>query len=459
MHETLDLARFVADLSYDEMPEEVKLQAMRLFYDFMGNSSYATKTPAGQIITDYAMASTKPGTCTILPFFQGRAEASFAALAMGQLGHGFELDDVYMGTCLHPSGPVCAAALAVAQERGVSGKALLEAVIAGYEVAIRVGLPLGSSHQDWGFHATASFTVFGAAAAAAKVMGLDAEHIAWAFGLCGSMGSGIKQFSKSVSPSMVESLHGGKAAQQGVECAMLAERGFSGPVDVLEGSVGFVKVFRGTKDAEDIDYSKIVEDLGDRYYSMDISIKPNPNCATTLTACQCIEDFKKDPAFRAEDVESVHLKTHHNILQAHMDYTPNSVSAAQYSTPFSMALNIMYDISDPSPFLNDKLNEDPDILAFAQKVTAELDDEIEALFPEHYGNKLQITMKDGRVYEGMYVDYAGSAENPFTYQQIVDKFCGLVELTYDERTAAALEDAMERIPQMTNINELFAGLR
>lgn len=458
MNETMGLARFVEELDYDALPREVQLQAMRLFYDFMGNSSYATKTPASQIITDYAIASAKPGTCTILPDFAGRVESSFAALAMGQLGHGFELDDVYMGTCLHPSGPVCAAALAVAQERGVTGKRLLEAVIAGYEVAIRVGLPVGSSHQDWGFHATASFTVFGAAAAAAKIMNLDAEHIAWSFGLAGSMASGIKKFSKSISPSMVESLHGGKAAQQGVECAMLAERGFSGPIDVLEGTFGFLEVFRGKREKEDIAYEKIVDGLGMTFHCMDISIKPNCNCATTMTACQCIEDFKKDPEFRAENVESVVLKTHHNILQAHMDYTPNSVSAGQYSTPFSMALNILYDISDPSPFLNEKLNEDPEILAFAQKVTAELDPEIDALFPEHYGNKIEITMKDGRVYKGQYIDYAGSAENPFTYEQIVGKFRGLVDLTYGCERAAILVKNMERIPEMRNVCELFAGL-
>lgn len=455
----MDLARFVESLDYDELPQEVQLQAMRLFYDFVGNASYATKTPASQIVSDYALSASKPGTCTVFPVFEGRAEASFAALAMGQMGHGFELDDVYMGTCLHPSGPVCAAALAMAQECGVSGKTLLEAIVAGYEVAIRVGLPLGSSHQDWGFHATASFTVFGAAAAAAKVLGMDAEHIAWAFGLAGSMASGIKQFSKSISPSMVESLHGGKAAQQGVECAMLAQRGFSGPVDVLEGQVGFVKVFRGKRDADDIDYSKICEGLGEKYECMDISIKPNCNCATTLTACECIADFKRDPDFKAEDVEKVVLKTHHNILQAHMNYTPNSVGAAQYSTPFSMALNIMRDVTDPAPFLDEHLNEDPEILAFAQKVTAELDPEIDALFPEHYGNKVEITMKDGRIFKGQYVDYAGSAAKPFSYEQIVGKFEGLVEKVYEPSAAVRLEEKMGKLPQMADVNQLFAGLR
>lgn len=458
MKETMVLAEFVAGLSYDKLPQEVKKMSMRLFYDFMGNSSYATKTEAGRIITDYSLFQGSPGNCMIFPDFTRRCEVSFAALANGLLGHGFELDDVYMGTCLHPSGPVVAAALAVAQDRERSGKRLLEAIIAGYEVAIRVGLPLGSSHQDWGYHATASFTVFGAAAAAAKALGLDATQTAWAFGLAGSLASGIKQFSKSVSPSMVEALHGGKAAQQGVMCAMLAERGFTGPVDVLEGSMGFVKVFRGVKKAEDIDYGEITRGLGEKYHCMDISIKPNCNCATTLTACQAIEDFKKDPEFCAENIEKVVLKTHHNILQAHMDYTPNSVAAAQYSTPFSMALNLLYDVKDPAPFLNDKLNEDPKVLELAKRVTAQLDDEIEALFPAHYGNKIEVHMKGGKVYKGCYIDYRGSAENPFTYEEIVDKFRGLITKVYSPGTAKKLEENMERTVGYDNINDMFVGL-
>lgn len=459
MNETMQLAQFVADLDYDKLPQEVQVQGLRLFIDYIGNSCYATKTPAAQIIADYALAQAKPGNATILPRFEGRAEASFAALAMGQLGHGFELDDVHMGTTQHPSGPVCGAALATAQERGATGKRLLEAVIAGYEVSIRSGLPLGSSHQDWGFHATASFTTFGATAAAAKILGLDAQHIASALGLAGSLASGTKKFAKSKTPSMVESLHGGKAAQQGVICAMLSERGFTGPADVLEGKWNFIEVYRGARSPEDIDYSLITEGLGKTFHCMEISIKPNCNCATTFTAIQCLQDFKKDPAFRVEDIDKVVIRSHHNILQSHMDYHPISVSAAQYSTPFSIAFNLLHEVDDPAPFLNPKLNEDPEVLALAQKVTAELDPEIDALFPAHFGNKVHIEMKDGRTYDGMYVDYAGSAENPFTYEQIVAKARNLITLVYGEQTATQLVANLERVPEMGNVCELFAGLR
>lgn len=459
VNETMELARFAAELDYDKLPREVQVQGLRLFIDFVGNSCYATKTPAAKIIADYALAASKPGVATVLPRFEGRAEASFAALAMGQLGHGFELDDVHMASVQHPSGPVCGAALAMAQERGVTGKRLIEAVIVGYEVSIRSGLPLGSAHQDWGFHATASFTTFGATAAAAKVLGLDAPHIASALGLAGSLASGTKKFAKSKTPSMVESLHGGKAAQQGVECAMLSERGFTGPADVLEGKWNYLEVVRGFKKAEDIDYSIITEGLGTKFHCMDISIKPNCNCATTFTAIQCLQDFKRDPDFKVEDIEKVVIQSHHNILQSHMDYAPISVSAAQYSTPFSIAFNLLHDVDDPAPFLNPKLNEDPEVLALAQKVTAELDPEIDALFPAHFGNKVHIEMKDGRTYDGKYIDYAGSAENPYTYEQIVAKARNLITLVYGAETANQLVENLERTPELFNVNELFAGLR
>lgn len=459
MNETLNLANFVAELDYDKLPEKVQIMGLRLLFDFVGNSIYATKTEAAKAVTKYCRRQSPEGKAFIFPDFKKGYEASFAALANGILGHGFELDDVYMATCLHPSGPVVAAALAVAQERGASGKKLLEGIIAGYEVAIRAGLPLGSSHQDWGYHATASFTVFGAAAAAAKILGLTGEQTAWSFGLAGSLASGTKQFSKSVSPSMCETLHGGKAAQQGVMCAMLAENGFTGPIDVLEGPVfGFLKVYRGTRKPEDIDYSKIDAGLGEKYHCIDISIKPNCNCATTLTACQVLEDFKKDPDFKPENIEKVIMHAHHNILQAHMDYQPKSVAAAQYSTPFSIALNILRDVKDPSPFLNDDLCRDPEVLEMAQKVTAELDPEIDALFPEHFANRVEIVMKDGKIFEGKYIDYRGSAENPFTYEEIIGKFRGLANYVYPSETVEKLESNLRNTASFENVNEMFETL-
>lgn len=459
MNETLALAKFTSELDYDKLPEEVQVMAHRLLFDFIGNSSYATKTEVAKIITRFAEKNSAKGDCLIFPDFEGKYDASFAALANGVLGHGFELDDVYMGTCLHPNGPVVGAALAMAQECKVSGKRLLEAIIAGYEVAIRVGLPLGSSHQDWGYHATASFTVFGAAAAAAKVLGLDTEKTAWAFGLCGSYASGLKQFSKSAYPSLVETLHAGKAAQQGVQCAKLAAEGFSGPQDVLEGPVfGYLKVYRGKCSPEEVKYDEVTKDLGKVFRCIDISIKPSCNCATTLTTCECIEEFKKDPDFIPENIEKVIIRSHHNIIQGHMDYHPNSVGAALYSTPFSVAFNILYDANDPEIFLDEKLNENKEILDFAQKITAELDEEVDALFPAHFGNKIEVYMKNGKVFKGFKVDYRGSAENPFTYEEVIGKFRNLVTKVYSEKSAAKLEENLRNTASFENVNEIFAGL-
>jgi len=458
MKETLALAKFISELQYDTLPDNVKNMALRLFYDFVGNSSYATKTKTAQIITDYCVHQGAAGKCFVFPKFDSKVETSFAALANGLLGHGFELDDVYMGTCIHPSGPVVAAALAAAQERHASGKQLLTGIIAGYETAIRVGLPVGSGHQDWGYHATASFPVFGATAAVASIIGLDQMQTACALGIAGSLASGVKQFAVSVSPSMVEAIHGGKAAQQGIMCAMLAEKGFTGPIDILEGSFGYLKVYRGTRKVEDIEYHKITDDLGKKYYALDISIKPNCNCATTLTICEAIADFKKDVRFDASKIDKVIIRTNHCVINAHMNYAPNSVSAAQYSTPFSVALNLLYDVTDPSPFLNEKLNEDKAVLALAQKIKAELDPAVDALFPDHYANKIEVYLNDGTVFKGGYVDYKGSAENPYSDEQLITKFKNLVAKVYPEDVAKKLEAHIASTVAFDDVNNIFAGL-
>lgn len=459
MNETLALAEFSYELDYDKLPKEVQVMALRLMFDFMGNSSYASKTETAKIITRFAQKNSANGNCLIFPDFKGKYEASFAALANGVLGHGFEIDDVHMGTCLHPSGPIVGAALAMAQECNASGKRFLEAIIVGYEVAIRVGLPLGSSHQDWGYHATASFNVFGAAAACAKIMGLDTEKTAWALGLAGSLASGLKQFSKSAYPSLAETLHAGKAAQQGVQCAKLAAEGFSGPQDVLEGPVfGYLKVYRGKCTPEEVKYDELTKDLGTEYRCLEISIKPSCNCATTLTTCECIEEFKKDPEFIPENIEKVIIRSHHNIIQGHMDYHPNSVGAALYSTPFSVAFNILYDTNDPETFLDEKLHKNKEVLAFMEKVTALLDEEVDALFPAHFGNKIEVYMKNGRVFSGYKVDYHGSFENPFTYEEIIDKFRNLVTKVYSEETAAKLEKNLRSTADFANVNDIFAEL-
>lgn len=456
MNETLALAEFSAGLDYDKLPEKVQIMAHRLLFDFVGNSSYATKTEVAKIITSYVEKNSAKGKCLVFPDFEGKYEASYAALANGVLGHGFEIDDVHMGTCLHPNGPIVGAALAMAQECDASGKKLLEAIIVGYEVAIRVGLALGSSHQDWGYHATAAFPVFGAAAAASKILGLDTERTAWALGIAGSLASGLKQFSKSKSPSLVETLHAGKAAQQGIQCAKLAAEGFSGPQDVLEGPVfGYLKVYRGKCNPEDVKYDEVTKELGKEFRCLEISIKPSCNCATTLTTCECIEEFKKDPEFIPENIEKVVIRSHHNIIQGHMDYAPNSVGAALYSTPFSVALNILYDANDPAIFLDEKLNENKEILDFAQKVTAELDEEVDALFPAHYGNKIEVYMKNGRVFKGYKVDYKGSFENPFTYEEVIGKFRNLSEKVYSEQVVSALENNLKNAESFANVNDMF----
>lgn len=458
MNETLTLARFIADLKYNDVPAEVKNMARRCMYDYFGGCLFTTKTEMAKIITKFCSEEGENrGNCIIMPDFAGRHEASFAALANGTLGHGFELDDQHMATNFHPGGPIISAALAMAQERNASGKELITAIICGYEVGCRVGLCLGSKHQDWGYHATASFGVFGAAAAASKIIGLDAEHMAWAFGLAGSFASGIKQF--AISGSMVKRLHGGKSAQQGVICAKLAEMGFTGPTDVLEGKYGFLRLFRGKCPEDEIQFNRLTDNLGGSYTIMDTAVKPYSCCGVLHSSIEAINEVKRLPGFDKDNIEKIIVHSHHNMIQSHMDYQPNSIAGAQYSEPFVGAMALLGDLADPSPFLDEAVLHDEQILKYAKLFVAELDDELEPLFPAHFSVRLEFVMKDGTHIERKVINQKGHSENPFSDDEIIEKYRTLAKTVLDEQSVTKLETAIRDIETFENVNDMFVGLK
>lgn len=457
MNETIKLAEYIANLTYEDLPEEVCDMAVRCLYDYFGGCLFTTKTDMGKIITEFCRSdSNNSGNCIIMPDFNGKYSAVYAALANGTLGHGFELDDQHMATNFHPGGPIISAALAMAQERNASGKALITAIVCGYEAGSRIGLCLGSRHQDWGYHATASFGVFGAAAAAGKIVGLSAEAMAWAFGLSGSFASGVKQF--AISGSMAKRIHGGKSAQQGILCAKLAEKGFTGPTDILEGQYGFLRLFRGKCPEDEIRFSYLTEGYGKHYTIMDTAVKPYSCCGVLHSTIEAIEDIKKEPGYALDQIDHIVVHSHHNMLQSHMDYEPNSIAGAQYSEPFVGAMALLGDMGDPSPFLNEAILRDEKILHYAKLFTAKLDDELDSLFPDHFAVRIEMIMKDGTVYTRQVIDQKGHSKRPFSKEQIIGKFRTLAETVLTSDSTAILEKNIGIISEFDNINAMFEGI-
>ncbi len=229
-----ELARFLVALPQDARLEPAIDAAEVYLLDWLGSAVAGRRTEPGRILLEYG-ASQPDGHASIVGEAWGRSD-EVAALVNGGLSHIVEMDDVDRGSVLHPGAVVIPAALALAESRSKSGRALLTAIVAGYEIAVRVGEAVGKKHYRY-FHNTSTCGVFGAAAAAASILELDEESIVWAFGNAGTQASGLWEF--NAEGAMSKHLHAGRAAANGILAALLAECGLTGARFILEGERGF----------------------------------------------------------------------------------------------------------------------------------------------------------------------------------------------------------------------------
>jgi len=452
MGKTLTLSKFVEEIYFDDLPSEVINMTKRCIYDYLGCSIFATQTEMGKIMRETCIEGNF-GKSTIFPAFEDRYDASFAALANGTFAHGFEIDDINLASVSHPGAVVISAALALAQERGASGKTLIEAIVAGYEVMARVGSTVSSAHVDYGHHPTASHGTFGAAAAAAKIMHLSSEQIAWAFGIAGSLASGLMQF--SISGTMVKRIHAGKAAQQGVIVAKLAEKGFTGPTDILEGKYGYCKVYRGTLAEDEVNLDAIDADLGKNYAIMDTAVKPSPACGCLHSVIDCVQEIRRKPGFNIDKIEKIVVLGHHNLVEFHNDYTPDSILAAQYSLPFTVGLCLACDIEDAGIYLDEEVLHNERAIALGKLVIPQFDEAINDLFPDKFGGGVEFHMSDGTVLKHTVSAQRGSADNPFTDEEVTRKFKKLATSVISERQVDEIQARVDSLEQITDIGSLF----
>src|SRR5688572_7704978 len=266
---THELARFVAGISYDALPAGVRDRTKALALDLVGimlrARNDAESTPA--MLSAAARLGLANGTCTVVGDSEGYAPPG-AAMVNGTLAHSLDFDDTHAPGSLHPSAPIVPAALAAAEMSGADGRALIAAIVAGYEVQIRLSLALDpAAHYDRGFHPTATCGAFGAAAAAGRLLGLDADGCADAFGIVLSMSAGSMQY--LVNGAWTKRSHVGHAAMCGLIAATLAREGYKGASDALEGKWGFLHAYAPSAEA-----AKVVDALGRRWETLRIAVKP-----------------------------------------------------------------------------------------------------------------------------------------------------------------------------------------
>ena len=401
--ETAKLAAYVAGLTYDAIPREVLERAKHLTLDFLGSAVRARReaesTPSllGML---KALGLDHNGDATVVGDNKTWTPA-VAALLNGALGHSLDFDDTHADSSLHPSAPVVPAAFAAGEMVNASGRDVLTAIVAGYEVCCRLGNALDpTSHYARGFHPTATAGTYGAAAAAAKLFGLTKEQIVSAFGVSGSQAAGSLQF--LVNGSWNKRYQVGAAAMNGVIAATLARDGFLGSSESVEGKHGLLVGY-----TDDAHPDKAVAGLGKVYETMKIGVKPYPSCRYTHAAIDALLAMRRAHNLTPDQIKRVEIGLHRNGITLTGDAPtkrhPTSIVGGQFSMFFTGALAL-----DQGRFGWDDYTRlgDKAINALADKIDVVQDDRLEVGRTHPFGARVTVTTDDG-VHEELYPDPSG----------------------------------------------------
>jgi 2-methylcitrate dehydratase PrpD len=374
-----------------------------------------------------------------------------AALVNGTLIHSLDFDDTHARSSLHISAPIVPAALAAAEMAGVDGQRLVPAIIAGYEIQTRLSMALGpTDHYDRGFHPTATCGVFGAAAAAGKVFGLDADGMALAFGIALSQSAGSMQF--LVDGAWTKRFHVGHAAMCGLMAATLADEGFRGATDPFEGKAGFFHAY-----APDPDPEKAIEGLGEVWETMETAIKPYPSCRYSHAAMDALIDLRAANDIKPEDVTSVEIglpKTGWKIIgdPEEAKHAPSGIVDGQFSMPFCAAVTLR----EGGMAWDDYARhiDDEKTLALCRRVHTLTDPRAEAEFPNNMSAVARVKTTKGD-YEAFVAVPKGEPGNFLSPAELRAKFDSLVGPYLPPARVDELASRLLAIHKEDDINEVL----
>jgi 2-methylcitrate dehydratase PrpD len=449
-NETARLAEYAATLRYEDLPPAVVARAKATIADTVATIAFGYGLPWSQIIVGYAQRmGAGGGKSRILGPGGALVTAPMAAFANGALAHAFELDNLTSpGSGVHPGATLLAPGLAVAQERGIGGRALIAAFVAGAEVMIRIGRATGHTNEARGFHAPGTTGPFGGAIAAGKLMGFDATRMTNALGIAGSLSCGLLEFARSGSGAMVKRLHLGRAAESGVLAASLAADGFTGPVSVIEGEFGFLHVF-----CREWDMAELTRGLGTDYMTFTILMKRFACHISAHTSVQAIEELRTEHKYSGADVASIAITGNEKMAKINNIPSPTDVMMAQYSIPFSVALAHYRDPRDPRSFDAAAVN-DPDIRSLCSRIT------ITRAEGSHthatLTSTVTVTLKDGRVLTRKVSDFPGTPESPLDQAALREKFLILTRHCSNDATTRLFE-RISHLEDERNLDWLAVG--
>jgi len=449
------LAKFASNVNYEDLPPDVVDRAKYFCLDFAGVTLNGSTTDSAKAVVKALDDVGRSGPSTIVGTNK-RALPEYAAMANGTAFHSIEMDDVNNEASLHPGVVAFPTALAMADIAPVSGKDFISAVVAGYDVIIRLGRALKpKEHYGRGFHPTGTCGAFGGAAVAARLLGLQGDDYTHALGIAGSQAAGSMEY--LAQGAWTKRLHPGWSAHSGIWAALLARAGYSGPTTILEGRDGFLNAYSG-----DPDPSLVLKDLGEEYQVTRTGVKPHACCRYNQGPIDCLLEIGKSNDFQAMDIEEVKI----GVLSQGMRLVaepveakrnPKSVVDMQFSMPFAAAVALSYGSASLNEYAIG-IPDRPEVRHIMDRVQCVTDPKLDAQAPKLFPAWAEVRTSNGRTMRSELTYPKGDPENPVTWDEMRTKFNLLSAPVISSQRQGKIISAIDSLEQMDDVRQLASLL-
>lgn len=448
---------FIDQARYDDFPGEAVHIARNCIIDGIGVMLAGATQRAGGIVRELAADAGTRSEATILGRSPIMASVAYAALANGTSGHALDWDDTQLATSAdrifglltHPTIPPLAATLALGEHLGHTGRTMLEAFLTGFEVECKIAEAISPAHYMKGFHSSGTIGTFGAAVAAAKLLELDRDQMAHMLAIAASTASGIRvNFG-----SMTKPLHVGRAAQNGIVAAQLAQRGFTGGADALDPPWGF---FASFSHGEGFDPDRIIGRLGNPHtiVSPGVSIKPYPCGVLGHPTMDAMRRLVIDNDVDPDDIVAIRVRAGTNILHPLRYEIANNELEAKFCPAFMVSAIALRRKAGVHEF-NDDFVRSERVQTMMKKVERVLDRDIEAQGWEKIRSTVEVDLADGRtLVQKADERYRGGPDLPFTRDELLEKFSDCATMLLPARRVAEAFSLLEHLEDVGDVGEI-----
>ena len=434
------LAQFTTKLNFDMLPEEVIHQGTRIVRDTLGTMMAGATIPEIRNLAQLSASLSGPGNASLMGY-SNSCNPLFAALVNGTGAVTLELDEGNQFAVNHPSVHIFPVALALAEDHKLSGKELLTAFIAGYEVAVRLGR---ATHLKWPVHPFGTHATVGATACASKLLGLDVTQTAGALDMAAGMCIASSQTAAN-SGAAVRNLVTGLTNHNGLLAALLIGAGFT-------GEPGAMNVVFGSILGESFDEQGVGTDLDSEFYITRNYFKIHACSRWNHAPIEAMANLMQKAAFETQDVDQITVWTYDPATRLSWNAPVNGY-AAKHSIPYNVAVRLVRRSNDLTAY-SDEVVSDPQVQAMAQKVKVLEDPELTAMLPEVRPARVEVKLRSGETLTEAVERPIGGFDRPLSDQELTEKFRQLAGMTMSPSAISSLEQKLQHLPDLEDVGTL-----